>query len=392
MHDLLSTNTLLQILCYPWLELRSELNALFIENKHPVRSAIRIFGIILATCVGLYIVFNNPYILEFFTGIIRSLEFVPTALQTKAAWVLSVLASSSFGAYTSKALIRSFCKCKFGDPDFFLTSQRKAELVQIFRSQELEIQEELIQHVVDFCIHNLRESHQSSEIGTTPKDWERILNSLIYDADLDLFLDQQAALQTKHQRILEKQAAINAYTNLNASLARTITPNNPTLLFTQPSNTVIPIAENYDTTQLAPPTIIETAPTLPIQSEHEIATVLPSKRVSIDSGLSRSSSDSKHSEHTPSSFNATRSFGKISDNSTASIEETTAKAQQTLAQFKHVHCKKHRVRYSLPEEQLVNQCSRHLANKAYCTHKCILNTPGVDALAKQLQSANYYQI
>ena len=385
MHDLLPTTTLIQILCYPWLELKYELNALFIENKHMIRSAIRICSIVLASCLGLYIVCNHPAVLEFFTGIIRSLEFVPIALQTKAATALAVLATSSFGAYTSKAAVRSFCKCRFGDPDFFLTTQRKAELVQIFQAQEIEIQEDLIQHVVDFCIHNLRESHSSSEIGTTTKDWERILNSLIYDADLDLFLEQQEALQTKHQRILEKQAAIYTYTNPTSNLPVAPTQHNKQLIFTPQPNTT----RSFDGDNPEPPTIIETCPTLP--PENENTPLLAPRQAGLRSRLSSSSSEDK-TPNTYRSFNHTRSFGRASEHSLNTSTDNITIAQQTLAQFKHCHHKKTKVNHVLSEDQLLAQCSRHLEHKAFCTHKCILNTPSIENISKQLPSPYFYQI
>jgi len=388
MSDLLPTTLLMQILCYPWLELKYELNAMFIENKHMIRSAVRICSIALATCLGLYLVVNNPAVLEFFAGIIKSLEFVPVAMQTQAATALAVLAASSFGAYTSKAGVRSFCKCKFGDPDFFLTNKRKAELVQIFQAQEIEIPEDLIQHVVDFCVHNLRNSHPSSEMGTTPKDWERILNSLIYDADLDLFLDQQAALQTKHQRILDKQAAIHAYT---ASISFQHTPetvDQPQLLFTQQSNTTRSISEPPHNSTL--PTIIETCPTLP--PENEKTPLLIPQRTGINSRHSSTSSENKTPYSSPATFNNSRSFGKSSEYSLNRSTDNITTAQQTLAHFKHVHQKKHKVHSSVSEDQLLAQCSRHLEHKAFCTNKCILNTPSIERISKQLPSPNFYQI
>ena len=368
MNDLSPTTILMQILCYPWLELKHELTCLFIENRHTIRSSLRILSIILATCVGLFIVINNPIVLEFFTRIISALEFVPSIFQTKAAMALSVLVSSSVGAYTSKAIIRSVCKCKFGDPDFFLTAKRKAELVQIFKDQEIDIQEDLIQQVVDFCIYNLRESHSSSEIGTTPQDWERILNSLIYDADLDLFLDQQAVLQTKHQRILDKQSALHTYksTTINSSYTQPTEHQPEPLIFSPPSRASPP--HNNSSSYQQASSSSEPPSTSPRQID-ERTPLLQSKQMSSFSEFSVFSQPNRSFTLPPTS-NTTKDF---------------LLAQKVLAQFKHLHIKKHKLTSATSEEQLLHHCSKHLEHKAFCTYKCILdpnNKTGIDKSTK----------
>ncbi|MGD0465211.1 MAG: hypothetical protein ABSA84_00730 [Gammaproteobacteria bacterium] len=370
MSDLLPTTILMQILCYPWLELKYELNTLFIENRHTVRSTIRIFSIVLATCVGLYIVLNNPTVLTFFTKIIKALEFVPVILQTKAAVALSVLASSSFGAYASKAVVRSFCKFRFGDPDFFLTKQRRAELIQIFKSQEIDIEEALIQHVVDFCVANLREPQASSEFGATPKDWERILNSLIYDADLDLFLDQQAALQAKHKLLLNKQAALHDYKKATASFSYTqpteYVQNTELLSFSSANANRQPVPH----TEINP--VLETS-LQALQLEDERTPLLCPKQTRTNSETRAFSEANRRSSNYLSTTNPAK------DN---------ILAQKVLAQFKHVHHKKTNPQTHLSEEQLLHQCSRHLEHKALCTSKCILDNHTIGNITRRISDSS----
>ena len=190
MFEFLPVSILKQILFYPWLELKYEVNAFFIENKHTVRSTFRIFSITLTSCLGVCLFFNNP-----------AIEFIPTIFQAKVVAVLAALFSSHVGAYTSKVIARIVCDFRFGDPEFFLTNKRAKELVELFQAQGIQLEEHGLQEIVKFCVHNLRENY-SSEIGCSPKDWEHILNALIYDANINPFLEQQEALTAiRNQRI-----------------------------------------------------------------------------------------------------------------------------------------------------------------------------------------------
>lgn len=350
MKDLLPVDTLLQILCYPWIELKYELNALFIENRHTTRSAIRIFSIVLTTCIGLFLFFNNVAILEFFRGLIQALSFIPEPLQYKASISLNALAFGSIGAYSSKAIIRGVCKYKFGDADFFLTDQRTLELIDIFTAQELEIDPQLLQEVVHFCIRNLREHHTSTTIGARQQDWEYILNSIIYEADIDLFLEQQRALQYSHKSILDKKAAINAYKQLVRQEAATSTQT-----YTQAATTTI--IEKPDATASITPT-------------HEY---IPTKLTA--SNLAEQQID----ENTPllTQKHAQTSHSAGSDASNASL------AKRVLTQFRQIPQTRTKLCYTASEEQVADQCAQHLETQALMTHQHILYSHGIQRIARQ---------
>lgn len=337
--ELLPIDNLTAILCYPWLELKYELNALFIEHRHTTRSAIRVCSIIISICVGLFIFFNNPHVLEFFKGIIDALSFIPEPLQYKASVSLAVLASGSFGAYTSRAIIRCVCKCKFGDPDFFLTDTRVLELIEIFKAQELDIDAELLKEVVQFCVHKLREPHSSSTIGARKQDWEDILNSIIYEADLDIFLEQQRALHYSHKIILDKKAAINAYKQLVQREAHASLSQAP--------------PENQQAT------IRLTAKQLEAQEPNETTPLLTDRfnnanpaRQSLSSGSSGTPRDAALAKRALNQFRQTR-LGKITFGSVQS------------------------------EEQVADQCSQHLETRALSTHQHLLYSHGVHNMIRR---------
>lgn len=335
--ELLPTEALTTTLCYPWFELKDELNSIFIEHRHTTRSTIRVCSIILSVCIGLFIFFNNPSVAEFFRGIIEALSFIPEPLQYKASVSLATLAASSTGAYTSRAITRCICKCKFGDPDFFLTDQRTLELIEIFKAQELDIDADLLKEVVQFCVHKLREPHASATIGARKQDWEHILNSIIYEADLDIFLEQQRALHYSHKLILDKKAAINIYKQL-----------------TQNENTANQLPTSSPT---QPPTIRLTALELGTQQPTEQTPLLQQSfnnttRHSISSGSSGSSRDVSLARRTLNQFRQTR---------------------QNQISFSTVQS----------EEQIADQCSQHLENRALSTHQHLLYSHGIHNMIRR---------
>jgi len=336
--ELLPTEALTTTLCYPWIELKNELNAIFIENRHTTRSSIRVCCIILSICMGLFVFFNNPNVAEFFKGIIEALAFIPEPLQYKASVSLATLAASSTGAYTSRAITRCICKCKFGDPDFFLTDQRTIELIEIFKAQELDIDADLLKEVVQFCVHKLREAHLSATIGARKQDWEHILNSIIYEADLDIFLEQQRALHYSHKIILDKKAAINIYKQIG-----------------QHENTTNqPKTHNPD----QPPTIRLTA--LELEEEQQ------------------------PTEQTPllqQSFNNTARHS-ISSGSSGSSRDASL-ARRTINQFRQT--RQSRITFSTvqSEEQIADQCSQHLENRALSTHQHLLYSHGIHNMIRR---------
>lgn len=337
--DLLPTDTLAAMLCYPWIELKDELNAIFIENKHTTRSTIRVCCIVLSVCIGLFIFFNNPNVLEFFKGIIEALSFIPTTLQYKASASLAALAFGSAGAYSSKAAIRCFCKCKFGDPDFFLTDSRTLELTEIFKAQELDIDTELLKEVVQFCLRKLREPNSSSTIGARKQDWEHILNAIIYEADLDIFLEQQRALQYSHKLILDKKAAINAYKILVRNEAT--------------ANDVSTSTDNQPATQRL------TA----IQLEAQQPT-----------------------EQTPlliQSFNHNTTRQSISSDSSSNQSRDATLARRTLNQFRQARHSRITFNTVQSEEQIADQCSQHLETRALSTHQHLLYSHGVHNMIRR---------
>lgn len=209
MRDILPFSSMVNTVFYPIIELHNEFQALFIQGRHPIRSSIKICCIILSTCIGLFLFFNNPAIVDFFVGIIKATKIIPENLQYSAALLLNTLIFGSTGSYTSKQVIRAFCQYRFGDADYYLTSTRRKELVQNFKEQGFDLSEELIQEVVNFCITNFRTKIPHTEhIGVSTTDWEQILQDIIYTGSLERLLEQQYKILVQQEHFLKQKEAI----------------------------------------------------------------------------------------------------------------------------------------------------------------------------------------
>ncbi len=354
MQELLPTSTLIDLIFYSWLELKFELNALFIENRHSTRSIFRICSIVLAGIMGVYIYLHNPAVFRFITGIVNAFN-VPILFQEAASISLALLIFSGLGAYISKAIARSVCKYIFGDPDFYLTKKRGAELEKIFKEQGFDINENTIRQVVEFCIHKLRDQQLSSEMGTSPKDWEQILNSLIYDADLDHFLDQQAALQTKKQLILEKQAAIAALYNISpATLTR----------YSNSEERVSPDSLSVNIT--SPATSQQQTFRREFFSDDNIGSHTPLLMAP------HTTENTVHLERLLRSSMTTRKSSTSSEEPPENKERKDELAKKVLSTLHRKLEKKHSTPIS--EEQLLHHCTNDLKAKELHTSRCLFHT------------------
>lgn len=316
MIDLLPSETISHIF-YPWTEFKLELDNLFFQQRRIIRSSIRLCSITLATCIGIYLLLYNPEIRDFFLGLIKSLKFIPVEIENKAAILLGIISFSSLGAYASKASIRAFCKCCFGDPDFFLTKKRTQELLLLFKEKKSNIEEHTLKEVVRFCVTNLRNPQPTPDIGTSAKDWEKILISILDYGDLSCFFAQQVALtaQLNHIAALKEE--------IDRELEKELTKHNAL--------------------HIAPPLFSETTPLL------------------LSSSARRSSRLSKESSS---------SFEEASIDQTTITQELSLLGQQILAHFEHQHRKRHSS--PLPHGFLLDRCCSHLRTREHYTKDRIL--------------------
>lgn len=338
--DTFSVPSLIKSVFHPFIALHSEIDAILM-NKHKTRSTFKIVITIIISLIGIYLFYNNQTINQFFIKITEAFNFATTS-QSLVSACLAIITSCHIGDYISNVLVRSFCKCRFGDPDFYVTKKRAIKLEQQFREQGNEhITQQQIIEVVEFCRKNLRRK-SSNELGTKPEDWKKTLESLLYEADIEHFLDQRQALKIKRLEIQKKREAILAR---SSSLESTDSQQDP---------------------QTAPQTSSRSRQRHRHESIQSSATVLSPTRSTANTTFDYSFGST---ETTPLLYSPTvRHFSYSQSQSEITKEEL---ALQTLNRFKHHHLKKEK--HSIPpsDAQLTHHCQCHLQHKELETAKRI---------------------
>ena len=196
------------MLLYPIFFIREELESIVV-GKHAARSMFRIIFTVLGCLISSILLYNSTRFVHFLNDIIKAFE-VPTTVQPAMSLYFSMLFSGSLSVFCSRMITKAFCYFRFGDPDFYLTKKREGELVEVFRHQGYNVTGYTIRKVIEFCLHNFHKRH-SHEFGLHQHDWKRVLDSLIYDGDLETFLEQQELLQKKLRKTTQRCNALTKY-------------------------------------------------------------------------------------------------------------------------------------------------------------------------------------
>lgn len=342
--EALSVPLLLESIFYPFIALHHEIDAISL-NRHQTRSAIKISIMCVTSIIGIYLFYNNPAVNQFFFKITAAFNLSMES-QPLAAASLAILASCHTGSYLSNVIVKSFCNFAFGDPDFYVTKNRAIKLEQLFIEQgNNKITQQHIYEVVEFCRKNLRRQ-TCNTLGTKPKDWEHTLESLLYNADLEHFLDQQQALKAKQLELQTKLEAIvaysNGYSNLNTqrnsilSQQEGLTPSNKSREKRKSRGSI----------------------TLPISNQ-------PTP-ITITTNLQKTPPGS--TENTPLLFAQRNSVCYFDFEHNIEIEKF---AKQELKKFKEYHLKKEKHYIHLSDECLLHHFKHHLQTIGLKTEKAI---------------------
>lgn len=208
--NILSVDWLAKVLFYPLIEFNNELSAIQ-KGQHVEKSLFRICSIVLSIIAGIMLFSHHQTTNQFFQKIIATLNMSPTSTFTIAS-IVSVLYFAHLGSYISQTIFKLICNLAFKDPDFYITKKQLNILKQKLQAQGYrQIQDDDILQVVDFCRINLRRKSRTNLLGDKPNDWRKTLEAIIYDADLEHFLDQQQALKRKILQLKDLQAAFLKY-------------------------------------------------------------------------------------------------------------------------------------------------------------------------------------
>ena len=197
------------MLLYPLLFIREETESV-LSKRHITRSMFRIVFTTLGCLVGCILLYSDvAFYMRFLDGITKAFEISKT-FQPVISLYIALLVNGSISVFCARMLTKTFCYFRFGDPDFYLTKKREEELVEAFKAQGYNVTGYTIQKVVEFCLHNFHKRH-CHDFGLHPYDWKRVLDSLIYDGDLEVFLEQQDLLQKKLRKTTQRCNALSKY-------------------------------------------------------------------------------------------------------------------------------------------------------------------------------------
>lgn len=223
--NILSVAWLVKVLFDPFIEFNNELSAVQ-KGRHVEKSLFRICSIALSVIAGIILFSHHQTTNQFFQKIIAALNMSPTSTFTIAS-IVSVLYFAHLGSYLSQIAFKIICNLAFKDPDFYITKKQLKILKQKFQAQGYrQIQDTDILQVVDFCRINLRKQSPTKLLGDKPNDWKKTLEAIIYDADLEHFLDQQQALKRKTLQLKNLQSTFLKYYE-NEQAKQSIKPTDP---------------------------------------------------------------------------------------------------------------------------------------------------------------------
>lgn len=352
--EALSVPLLLESIFHPFIALNQEIEAISL-NKHRTRSSIKILIMATTAIIGIIFFYQYPPINQFFIKIISAFN-VSTDTQPILSASLAILASCHIGSYVSNVIVRSTCNFIFGDPDFYVTKNRAIELEQQFKEQgNYKITQAHIYEVVDFCRKNFRRQ-TSNELGTKPEDWKKTIESLLYDGDIEHFLDQQQALKMKKIELERKLEAIAAYAGASASI--NVTRNS--ISKTEDQSTPLPTPKHQCST---------TSRRTPRTTTHAgSSSMLCDYQITATSSGGRKDSGSGSTETTPLLPQYMACYPQ-------NIPEIETLATQELKRFKAYHLKKERYYVMPSEECLLHHCKHHLQKIGLKTEQAIYPEP-----------------
>ena len=211
-----STNYLFQTILYPLSELNKEIECISLD-KHRTRSACKVIILLFASITLSYFAIINYQIQEILTEIIEtfnsSKETIPMLSKC-----LSIILCSQVATLIANTCTKMFCKIRYNDPEFYLTTERLNILEKKLKEQiDHDITQDEIKAVVEFCIKNFYKEN-NKELGGKKEDWRKTIECLIYDGDLEHFFDQQKALLMKKIQLEKKSKEILSQSQPNPNL------------------------------------------------------------------------------------------------------------------------------------------------------------------------------
>lgn len=200
--DNLYIPTFIKFILYPLLTLKNEIDCI-INQRHPIKSFITCAFIVCFSFFSCYCFYNNFLIYNFYNNL-TMLFNLNNSIQQIISFNIALLSFAHLGNYLGNIITKTFCKLFLGDANFYVTEKQLNKLIEQFHLQGYtNVNKTHVLEIIEFGKKNLTELH-SNELGAKSIDWQQTLESLIYDANIEHFIDQQLALQNKKLEISNK--------------------------------------------------------------------------------------------------------------------------------------------------------------------------------------------
>ncbi len=227
--DLILGSPLTHILFYPPVEVNIQIRAIR-EQKKTFRGFIQLIAIIAGITCGVVCFLFLPVVNHFLSNIISAM-LIPQVLINPLAMYLSILTCSGVIGFAAKVLIRTCCQIIYGDQEYFLTKRREEQLDMEIRDQGYSLSKKTIRRMVEHCIKKMRSSTKN-EIGISRLDWKIALEAILYNSDIEVFLEQQSFILCSLKKTEERIDVLKKYSGAldldeNISPPRQDLPPNP---------------------------------------------------------------------------------------------------------------------------------------------------------------------
>jgi hypothetical protein len=360
-----SVPLLLESIFYPLIVIHTEMEAISF-NRHRTRSSIKLTILTVIALSFFCSFYNSSSVYSFFYKIVLAFNLNPE-VHSLLSNFLGIMTGLHIGSYVSNVIVRSCCNVIFGDPDLYITEQRAMELEQKFIEQgNHKINRQQICEVINFCIQNLRRQNYSAALGAKPEDWKKTIEALLYDADLEHFLDQQQALRNKKRELQIKLDAIEMYSTMSLTERR------------NSSISSIPERIITSTLPISPPVSPKSSNIMQrrMHSRHTVPLLRLTENLSVNVANDFNGNTSfcsrnggiEATENTPLLQN-------IYSQPTPQAETIGSIVNKELERFKKKHAQKSKSSLHQSEEYLIHECKNHLQKIELTTEEAIYPEP-----------------
>jgi hypothetical protein len=219
--NLLYIPFMIKFIFYPFLVVYHELQCIILD-RHIEKSLFKISAMLMLLSASALLFNFYDLISKYSAQVLNNSSFSPSSIM-----MLSELTTLLILTHVSCYLGESIANFAFGffyqDQEFYITNRKINQLKENLHKQGYtNFTNEEVLNLIEFCKKSLRKRSFTNFFGDKAMDWGNNLEAILYDADLEPFLDQQEALKIKLMKIKKTINILDNYSRekiLNLSLS-----------------------------------------------------------------------------------------------------------------------------------------------------------------------------